>query len=151
MPEQGAYEVTLEVDTLPEGAALAEGQANPRTVTFAGTSNVTTLFLFGEGIVPVPPFWDTLAERTLAGLSFGLLLALSAVGLSLIFGTTGLTNFAHGEMVTFGAVVAFGFAAIGLPIFVAIPLAVVGGRCLVGCRMPACGNPCVGVALVLCP
>jgi len=29
-----------------------------------------------------------------------------AIGLSLIFGTTGLVNFAHGEMVTFGAVVA---------------------------------------------
>ncbi|MBG6180336.1 branched-chain amino acid ABC transporter permease [Arthrobacter sp. CAN_A1] len=131
VPEQGAYEVTLDEETLPEGASLAEGQANPRTVTFAGTSNVTTLFLFGEGIVlTTTSFWDTLAERSLAGLSFGLLLALSAVGLSLIFGTTGLTNFAHGEMVTFGAVVAFGFSALGLPIFVAIPLAVVAGALL---------------------
>ena len=34
---------------------------------------------------------------------------MGAVGLSLIFGTTGLTNFAHGEMVTLGAVVAFYF------------------------------------------
>ena len=28
---------------------------------------------------------------------------MAALGLSLIFGTTGLTNFAHGELVTFGA------------------------------------------------
>lgn len=131
VPEQGAYEVELDESTLPEGAALAEGQENPRTVTFAGTTNITTLFLFGEGIVTASSnFLDTLVDRTVAGLSFGLLLALSAVGLSLIFGTTGLTNFAHGEMVTAGAVFAFGFAALGLPAFLAIILAVLGGAAL---------------------
>ena len=35
------------------------------------------------------------------------LLAMAALGLSMIFGTTGLTNFAHGELITFGALVAF--------------------------------------------
>jgi branched-chain amino acid transport system permease protein len=32
---------------------------------------------------------------------------MAALGLSMIFGTTGLTNFAHGELVTFGALVAY--------------------------------------------
>jgi branched-chain amino acid transport system permease protein len=41
------------------------------------------------------------------GLRFGLILALAAVGLSLIYGTTRLVNFAHGELVTFGALVAY--------------------------------------------
>ncbi|NJC21715.1 branched-chain amino acid transport system permease protein [Arthrobacter pigmenti] len=128
VPEQGAYEVELDESTLPDGAQLAEGQENPRTVTFSGTTNITTLFLFGEGIVlETTSFWSVLADRAVAGLSFGLLLALSAVGLSLIFGTTGLTNFAHGEMVTMGAVLAFAFAALGLPAIIAIILAVIGG------------------------
>ena len=39
---------------------------------------------------------------------FALLLAMAALGLSMIFGTTGLTNFAHGELITFGALVAYG-------------------------------------------
>ncbi|WP_416377512.1 branched-chain amino acid ABC transporter permease [Arthrobacter sp. JZ12] len=131
VPEQGSYEVELDESTLPEGVELAEGQQNPRTVTFAGTTNVTTLFLFGEGIVAgTNSFFNILVDRAVAGLSFGLLLALSAVGLSLIFGTTGLTNFAHGEMVTIGAVLAFAFAGMGLPIFVAIVLAVIGGAAL---------------------
>jgi branched-subunit amino acid ABC-type transport system permease component len=131
VPEQGTYEVAIDEDSLPEGITLAEGQENPREVTFANTSSATTLFLFGEGIVSQQAsFADTLAERALAGFSFGLLLALSAVGLSLIFGTTGLTNFAHGEMVTFGAVIAFAFAAAGLPIAVAIVLAVLAGGAL---------------------
>jgi len=39
------------------------------------------------------------------GVRYGLIIALASVGLSLIFGTTGLTNFAHGELVTFGALI----------------------------------------------
>ena len=42
-------------------------------------------------------------QLAVGGITFSLLLALAALGLSLIFGTTGLTNFAHGELVTFGA------------------------------------------------
>ena len=38
---------------------------------------------------------------------FALLLAMAALGLSMIFGTTGLTNFAHGELITFGALAAY--------------------------------------------
>ncbi|MGH3670124.1 MAG: branched-chain amino acid ABC transporter permease [Pseudonocardiaceae bacterium] len=41
------------------------------------------------------------------GIRFGLVIAITGIGLSLIFGTTGLTNFAHGELVTIGAVVAW--------------------------------------------
>jgi branched-chain amino acid transport system permease protein len=37
------------------------------------------------------------------GINFGLMLAMAAIGLSLIYGTTGLSNFAHGEMVSIGA------------------------------------------------
>ena len=46
-------------------------------------------------------------ELTVDGLKLGLIIAMCAIGLSLIYGTTGLTNFAHGEMVTFGAMIAF--------------------------------------------
>ena len=37
------------------------------------------------------------------------MLALASIGLSLIYGTTGLANFAHAEFVTFGAVMALTF------------------------------------------
>jgi neutral amino acid transport system permease protein len=48
-----------------------------------------------------------LLNLTVDGLVVGLIIALTSVGLSLIFGVTGLINFAHGELVTFGAVVAW--------------------------------------------
>src|SRR3546814_15836375 len=43
------------------------------------------------------------------GINFGLIIAMMAIGLSLIFGTTGHVNFAHAEMVTFGALIAWFF------------------------------------------
>ncbi|GAB4099031.1 branched-chain amino acid ABC transporter permease [Sinomonas halotolerans] len=126
VPTQGTYQLELDESTLPEGVALAEGQENPRSVTFNQTSNVSAIFAFGKGIQVVEGnFGQELLNRLVAGLSFGLLLALSAVGLSLIFGTTGLTNFAHGEMVTLGAVTVFGLSAAGLPFWLAIILALV--------------------------
>jgi branched-subunit amino acid ABC-type transport system permease component len=128
VPSQGSYEVELDESTLPEGIKLAEGQANPRTVTFSQTSNLSVIFAFGEGIVvQQQDFGQNLLNRLVAGLSFGLLLALASVGLSLIFGTTGLTNFAHGEMVTLGAVLVFAFSAMNLPFWLAIILSLLLG------------------------
>ncbi|MCU1432763.1 MAG: inner-rane translocator [Actinotalea sp.] len=70
--------------------------------------------------------WGRVAQQTLAGLVFGTLLALASVGLSLIFGTTGLSNFAHGEQVTLGAILAYVFTQlVGLPLVVSGTLAVI--------------------------
>jgi branched-chain amino acid transport system permease protein len=54
----------------------------------------------------------------------GILIALGALGLNLVFGTTGLTNFAHGELITLGAFVALLFNTAGLHIVIAAPLSV---------------------------
>ncbi|GAB3230379.1 hypothetical protein GCM10027447_24720 [Glycomyces halotolerans] len=63
-----------------------------------------------------------------SGLHFGLMIALAAVGLSMVFGTTGLTNFSHGDLVTFGGVMALMFnVALGLPVWIAVIGAVAAG------------------------
>ena len=46
------------------------------------------------------------SEQVVNGIRLGLLLALASVGLSLIYGTTGLSNFAHAEQVTLGGMLA---------------------------------------------
>ncbi|MFC7406770.1 branched-chain amino acid ABC transporter permease [Georgenia alba] len=67
-------------------------------------------------------------QLAVSGLIFGLLLALASVGLSLLYGTTGLSNFAHGEMVTFGALMGFLFTqTFGAPLVLAGVAAVVIG------------------------
>jgi branched-chain amino acid transport system permease protein len=54
------------------------------------------------------------AQLTVEGIKLGLFLAIAAIGLSLIFGTTGLVNFAHGEMIGFGLLIAYFFNFYGL-------------------------------------
>ena len=63
-----------------------------------------------------------LAQRTINGIVSGSYIALGAVGLTLVYGTLKLVNFAHGDMLTFGAYVAFLFnVTVGLAI---VPAAV---------------------------
>ena len=105
VPGPGEYVVSINADDLPAGVTLS-GEDN-RTVTVAeGRRQFVNLGLEdgsrgagGGGVRAIQLLVD--------GLRFGLLIAMCAVGLSLIFGTTGLTNFAHGELVTIGAVVAW--------------------------------------------
>lgn len=68
------------------------------------------------------------AQQFTSGIIFGLLLALASVGLSLIYGTTGLSSFSHGEQVTLGALAAYVFAQLmDLPLLLAGILAVILG------------------------
>ncbi|WP_181010019.1 branched-chain amino acid ABC transporter permease [Ornithinimicrobium sufpigmenti] len=123
VPTTDPYEVLVDEETLPEGIAVT-GE-NPLTVNYGSQFFQPGNFFLGEGERETASFASQFTERLMNGVNFGLMLALASIGLSLIFGTTGLTNFAHAEMVTFGAVMAyFVGVTIALPIWVAIPLAV---------------------------
>jgi branched-chain amino acid transport system permease protein len=123
VPEPGSYTVLLVADTLPEGVDLRDPDRNPLTVNLLSASK-TVQFPLGEGEDEGSQFAGRAIQLFVDGLAFGLILALSGVGLSLIFGTTGLTNFAHGDIMTFGALATLVFNNfIGLPFLVAVPLA----------------------------
>ena len=126
VPEKATYKVTLVEDTLPEGIAVLEGGAQ-QEVTFGRTGTVVQNFFIGEGERNTISILDQFLMRLFDGLNFGLLLGLASIGLSLVFGTTALPNFAHGEMVTFGAIMALMLVGFGVPFWIAIPGAVVLG------------------------
>ncbi len=117
------YTVTLDTDTLPDGKELEDGE-NVRLITGSSltSSSKTVNYFTGERRGGGVGFWEKFAQRLVDGTRFGLLIAITSVGLSLIFGTTGLTNFAHGEMVTFGALAAFLFNVTGLAFLAWLPL-----------------------------
>ena len=129
VPEKDVYTLEVVEDTLPEGV-IVEGE-NPQEVEFGLTgSKIINLFL-GEGERVTQSFFDQLMVRLINGLNFGLLLALAAMGASLIYGTTGLSNFAHGEMVTWGALVALVLTSFwAWPFWIGIIIAVVMGGVL---------------------
>jgi branched-chain amino acid transport system permease protein len=103
VPEEAAYTVTLDVNTLPEGVSLSTPGDEVQEVDLTGLGFAGVGFSFGEATSEEQGFGEQLSIRLFSGLNFGLLLAISAIGISLIYGATGLNNFAHGEMVTMGA------------------------------------------------
>ncbi|HET9611421.1 MAG TPA: branched-chain amino acid ABC transporter permease [Acidimicrobiales bacterium] len=113
VPGPGTYSVTIDPDTLPEDVVLR----NADRATLEGvelragqTRNVLFPIDFGEAATrDVSTTFDRFLRLLVDGIRFGLIIAMCAIGLSLIYGTTGLVNFSHGEMVTFGALVAFFF------------------------------------------
>lgn len=132
VPERGeTYVVTLDEDTLPEGIAVVDPEdesPNVKEVEMGQGGRVSVNFFIGEGERNVTSFFDQLVQRVVQGLSFGLMLALAAIGLTLVYGTTGISNFAHGEMVTFGAIAAYLLvvpASLALPWWLGYPIAVI--------------------------
>lgn len=155
--EPGEYVVTLDVATIPAGEVLRDPGNNPRTVQVGLGASAAALFPLGEpaaggggggepgdGPTPTPGTDDggtqssstggggitasRVAQLTVNGLVFGTLLALASVGLSLIYGTTGLSNFAHGEQVSLGGILAYvGTQLVGLPLIPSAIIAVLLG------------------------
>lgn len=105
----GPVTVKLDESTLPEGVKLREGTTAERRVVLTPGQSLPVAFPIGADTRQVTTKWDQIPQLLYNGILFGLIIAMAALGLSMVFGTTGLTNFAHGELVTFGAVVAYLF------------------------------------------
>jgi neutral amino acid transport system permease protein len=127
LPGPGEYTLSLDPSTLPDGVALRDEKVATTTLDVRSGGERRVLFPLGEAVASVSTF-ESIAQRTVTGLKFGLIIAITSVGLSLVFGTTGLINFAHGELVTFGAIVAwFLNVSVGMNLILAGILATVVG------------------------
>jgi len=112
VPGPGTYQVELDVASLPEGVALRHPDRSVLTgVDVRAGQHKSVVFALGERVVDRAGTVTRLLNLAAKGLTYGAIVALAALGLSLIFGVTGMVNFAHGELVTFGAVVAWFFNA----------------------------------------
>lgn len=152
VPEPGDYDVSIAKDTLPKDVALSDPErATLEDVTVQPGDEQIVLFPLttpgaaddggggqgGGGPGGAPPSgaeedgggWGATGQalqRLVAGVKFGAIIAITSIGLSLIFGTTGLINFAHGELVVLGAVVAYFFNASSLgPSLHLVPAAII--------------------------
>ena len=71
---------------------------------------------------------ETVTLVMLSGVTLGAMYALSAIGLSLIWGALGILNMAHGSLLAIGGYACFAIITYcGLSAFWAIPLAVIAG------------------------
>jgi neutral amino acid transport system permease protein len=100
------FTVKVDEESMPEGAALRNPDDVTRDVQINLDNDVSVSFPVGEAAGGEGVATQGL-QLLVGGIVFSTLLAMAALGLSMIFGTTGLTNFAHGELITFGALVAY--------------------------------------------
>ena len=117
--EAGNYLVGIDPDTLPEDSGLrptATKRPGPDVRSRWTTSRwpaYGAILGVRLGSTTPPAAGDRLINGTVSGVRLGLLLALAAIGLSLIYGTTGLSNFAHAEQVTLGGMLGYLFVNSG--------------------------------------
>lgn len=125
IPTADVYEVSINQSQLPSGQALTDpAKAIIKANVIQMGSDVTILFPIGPGVKKATNL-ERSAQLFADGLILALVIALAALGLNLVFGTTGLTNFAHGELLTLGGLLSYYLSAIvGLKVIFAIPLAV---------------------------
>lgn len=129
LPGGGTYTVSLNQDSLPEDVVLADAERASLSVSVLPESSKGVLFRTvsadGSGATGGSSTFDRFLQLTVDGLVFGLVIALAAIGLSLVYGTTQLVNFSHGELVTLGALSAYFFSSVlGLPFLLAAAMAV---------------------------
>ena len=113
----GEYLVGVDPDTLPKGFAYfppsESGLRGPddtlKVQGVLGKSVGASVTIRSADYSASTSKWEETVQSAFNGLRLGLLLALASVGLSLIYGTTGLSNFAHAEQVTLGGMLGYGF------------------------------------------
>jgi len=130
VPAKDYYVVTLDVSTLPDGVSLINEEKFTAVIQKDAftTNDKLVRFFTGASASSSTSLFNKILQRSVDGVRLGLIIAICSVGLSLIFGTTGLTNFAHGEMVTFGGLMAFWLnVIIGIPLLIGAPLVIVLG------------------------
>jgi len=131
VPKSGKYVATIDEATIPGGATVKDGTERTVNVLFC---NKKVLFPVGmpddgggsqDGGGGSGITLDRVMQLILDGVILSLIIALGALGLNLIFGTTGLSNFAHGELLTLGAFTALVLnTSLGLDLLIAAPLAI---------------------------
>lgn len=133
LPGPGTYRVEIRAETLPEGIGLRDPERTSLEIRVFENSTSSAIFALGEAQDAGSDLLRRLLQGTLNGLKFGLIIGMTSIGLSLIFGTTGLVNFAHGDLVTVGAFFAYFLnVTLGLHLLVAAPLAIAAGAIVSG-------------------
>ena len=129
----GSYTVAIDTSTLPEGVGLRNPERTSLEVRVLENATSAAIFALGEAAEATSDTLRRFLQSSINGIKFGLIIGITSVGLSLIFGTTGLVNFAHGDLVTIGAFSAYFLnVGVGLPLLIAGPIAVVLGALIAG-------------------
>lgn len=126
IPGNGTYQVALDPKTLPKGFSLTDSDRAVLDNLQVKLGDQQAAFRLGADDRGKRDFADY-ATTVAKGVRLGLILAVAAIGLSMVYGVTGLTNFAHAELVTVGAIGTYVANAGGVPFWLAVPIGMAVG------------------------
>jgi neutral amino acid transport system permease protein len=125
VPEPGTYTVEINPETVPEDKEIVDSTKTPRNVTVNPESQTTAIFFLGATTTKSVSRWELLPQALFNGFKLAAIIAICSIGLALVYATTGLSNFAHGETVTFGAFAAWTLnLQLGVPFMLSALIAV---------------------------
>jgi neutral amino acid transport system permease protein len=108
---------TARAETSPLDSLRDLAREHPTAAAFGVIGLIVLALLAAKGLHEV-------AQSALNGLTLGVIYALGAVGLTLVYGILRLVNFAHGDFLTFGADMAYLVNVTwGMPLFAGIVFA----------------------------
>ncbi|WP_449278376.1 branched-chain amino acid ABC transporter permease [Leucobacter sp. GX24907] len=142
VPDEGTYIITADTSDIDESFVGGNIYALAHTLGEANTLPVQRILInLGEtandGDVELDETaqdssynvsFKQVARQVIYGVNLGLILAIAVLGMTLIMGTTRLTNFAYGDSLTIGALVAYFVSIVlGLPIWIAGMFSIAAG------------------------
>lgn len=92
--------------SVSSGASSATDSATSADAASASSSDASSSSAASSS-VPSSNFAMRFWQQLYSGIIFGLMLCLMSMGMSLVYGTTGLSSFSHGEQVTLGGLIAY--------------------------------------------
>lgn len=124
VPGPGRYVVEVNVETVPVGMEIVDSTKTPRTIIVNPESQTTAIFFLGANTTQSVSRWPLLPQALFNGIRLAAIIAICSIGLALVYATTGLSNFAHGETMTFGAFAAWTLnVKAGMPFLVSAAIA----------------------------
>lgn len=98
----------------PAETSSTSGTSGSGSSSTSGSSSSSTASTGDDGSAASANIGKRVWQQLFSGIIFGLMLGLMSVGMNLVYGTTGLSSFSHGEQVSLGGLMAYGYAAAAL-------------------------------------
>lgn len=91
----------------PAETSSTSGTSGSGSSSTSGSSSSSTASTGDDGSAASANIGKRVWQQLFSGIIFGLMLGLMSVGMNLVYGTTGLSSFSHGEQVSLGGLMAY--------------------------------------------
>nr|WP_223852132.1 SdrD B-like domain-containing protein [Bifidobacterium myosotis] len=105
--EKNSFDKARQVVRFDKPAAASTGSAGSGSTADGKSGSQSDASADTNGSAATANIGKRIWQQLFSGIIFGLMLGLMSVGMNLVYGTTGLSSFSHGEQVSLGGLMAY--------------------------------------------